>query len=916
MKANKAECIRKAINISSQKDFFKFDKKTFDSTKVKNNIRITSPKLFELMNNIEQLDNNDYSKYGKKFKHIIYSDVRSSIAGIKLVASVFKAYGMENIYDSKFKISIPNRNDNFALLSSLALYEKPFPVKLRNEILKIFNKRPDNIYGENVRFLLIDSGFKEGIDVFDVKYIHIVDDLLTPSDEKQAIGRGTRFCGQKGLNFHPELGWPLHVFKYKLMIDSDKYGESDAFMLYIKESKIDLKKLYFSAELENICRFGAVDYEINKALHEFGNDKKDDLEKKDIYEKYEKFREFKIKDMYESLDKTNQEDFKLIKKAYYNFGGVNKQKGKKYENKDSYLKEETDLIAKIEKIKKKFYLQENKKKEEERKKEEGRKIAQEIKQKINENQDYSKHIPFIGFRGKLIKKEEEAKKLAKEMKNILKKQQSDDNSNGNKGKRGIGKKTKKHIDLTKVKTQGIILDKKLNFIQMRQYVRRYFNKLKVTNLVFKNNCETPVNESKKIRLITLNNSQEFVSSFFNSDSSYKGILYWHSVGTGKTCSAIATASKTFEKDGYTIIWVTRHTLKPDIWKNIFTQVCSDTIRTKIKNGNDIPDENVKAPLKYLDNRWLEPMSYKQFSNLIKKKNDFYYEMEKRNGKDDPFRKTLIIIDEAHKLFDENVPPLERPDVKAIKKALYHSYNYSKENSCKLLLMTATPYTNDPMQLFKLLNLLREDDYFDEDFDKFKDKYLDPNTYKFRKDANKLFLDKITGYISYLNREKDVRNFAYPIIYIKEVNNSTNDDLSLPILNFYKLFLEDINDYMTINHKKGREILNYLKEISKKPKKESEVISQEEAFDLCYSNGKKTTKGKKGVVTTDNYDLIKEFIKNKEKDLKDLEVMEKKEAKLLEKEMKLRAKQREKEAKMKLKELEKQAKIKKDKKKKS
>ncbi len=843
MKANKAECIRKAINISSQKDFFKFDKKTFDGAKVKNNIRITSPKLFELMETIEQLDTNDYAKYGKKFKHIIYSDVRSSIAGIKLVASVFKAYGMENIYDSKFKINIQKKDNNFALLSSLALYEKPFPVKLRNEILKIFNKRPDNIYGENVRFLLIDSGFKEGIDVFDVKYIHIVDDLLTPSDEKQAIGRGTRFCGQKGLNFHPELGWPLHVFKYKLMVDSNKYGESDAFMLYIKESNIDLKKLYFSAELENICRFGAVDYEINKALHEFGNDKKDDLEKKDIYEKYEKFQEFKIKDMYESLDKNDTEDFKLIKKAYYNFGGVT-YKGKKYKGIETFLKDESDLITKIENIKKRFYLLKNKE------------------------------------------------------------QTSKDNGYDYKITRGIAKKPKRHIDLTKVKTQGIILDKKLNFIQMRQYIRRYFNKFKTTNLVFKNNCETPVKDSKTTRLITLNNSQEFVSSFFNSDSSYKGILFWHSVGTGKTCSAIATASKTFEKEGYTIIWVTRHTLKPDIWKNIFTQVCSETIKTKIKNGYDIPDENVKAPLKYLNNRWLEPMSYKQFSNLIKKKNDFYHEMEKRNGKDDPFRKTLIIIDEAHKLFDDNVPPLERPDVKAIKKALYHSYNFSKEDSCKLLLMSATPYTNDPMQLFKLLNLLREDDYFDEDFDKFKDKYLDPNTYKFRKDANKLFLDKISGYISYLNREKDVRNFAYPVIYIKEINNSTNDDKSSSILNFYKLFLEDINDYMIINHKKGREILNYLKEITKKPKKVSDVISQEEAIDLCYSSGKKTTKGKKETVTIDNYDLIKEFIKEKEKDLKELE-----------KEMKSTAKQREKEAKMKLKELEKLAK-KKDKKKKS
>jgi hypothetical protein len=682
-------------------------------------------------------------------------------------------------------------------------------------------------------------------------------------------------------------------------------------MLYIKESNIDLKKLYFSAELENICRFGAVDYEINKALHEFGNDKNDDLERKDIFKQYEKFQEFKIKDMYESLDKTNDDDFKLIKKAYYNFGGVNKQKGKKNEN--QVEKEETDLIAKIEKIKQKYYLPEIKRKEKELKQEEGRQIAEEIKKKIKEQYDNT-DIPFVPIRDKLIKNKDVGKKMAEQMKLILEKQKDNEDGTDNKRKKGIFKKTKQHIDLTKVKTQGIILDKKLNFIQMRQYVRRYFNKLKVTNLVFKNNCEAPTDNNKN-RLITLNNSQEFVSSFFNSHSCYKGILFWHSVGTGKTCSAVATASKTFENEDYTIIWVTRHTLKAGIWKNIFNEVCSETIKEKIRKGYNIPEEDVKAPLKYLDNRWVEPMSYKQFSNLIAKKNDFYAEMVKRNGKEDPLRKTLIIIDEAHKLFDENVPPLEKPDIKAIKKALYHSYNYSQEDSCKLLLMTATPYTNDPMQLFKLLNLLREDDYFEEEFDKFKDKYLDPDTYKFKKDANKLFLDKISGYISYLNREKDVRNFAYPVIYVKEVNNSSNDDLSSPELNFYKLFLDDITDYMTINYKKGADIINHLKELVKNPKKETEVISQEEALDLCYSKGKKTTKAK-GAVTGDNYDLIKIFVKDIKKDLKGLEAINKKEEKKLEKEKKMMAKLREKEAKMKLKELEKQAKIKKDKKKKS
>jgi len=779
-KATKADCIRKAINISSQKDFFKFDKITYNAIKIKENLPITSPKLVSLIENIQKLDKNDLIKYGKNFKHIIYSDLKTSLAGIKLVASALTAYGMSNIYNNIFTIKIPDKTNNFALLSSMAIYEKPFPIKLRNKILEIFNSRPDNIYGEKIRFLLIDQGFKEGIDVFDVKYIHLVDDLITPSDEKQAIGRGTRFCGQKGLKFNPNLGWPLHVFKYKLNIDEKKYGDKDAFNLYIKESNIDVKKLYFAAELENICRFGAVDYEINKAIHEFGNDKEEKIEKINIFEKIENFNindpyinPFNI-DQYKSLDKEKKGEFKLLKMAYNNFGGANK---------------------------------------------------------------YNKPKNFI------IKK-----------KNLF-------------------------IDINKV--TSISLKNKLNFIEMRKYVRKHFNNIKWNNLEFKNNC---IQNSEKLnRLITLNNSQNFVSNFFTANSYYKGILYWHSVGTGKTCSAIATASNTFEKEGYTILWVTRHTLKPDVWKNIFKQVCSETIKNKINQGVKIPEEPNAYKFKYLNNRWLEPMSYKQFTNLISKKNDYYNEMVKRNGVIDPFKKTLIIIDEAHKIYSDDTPASEKPNINALKSAIYNSYKVSGNQSCKLLLMSATPYTNDPMQLFKLINLLKEDDFLPEDFETFKKTYLDLETYKFKSEESKIFLDKISGYISYLNREKDVRQFAYPVIYIKNVNYSSLKDKNIPLI-LIKDYVDDINDYINYNNniEKSIEIIELIKNLSKKPLKTDDIITQEEAIDLCLKN----TKNKDEIDIYDYFKILikdlNEIIKNKIKEAKELEKLKAKEAKELEK----------------------------------
>jgi len=765
--SKKAECIRRVINNSSKNDFYKFDNKSFNAIKIKEFLDTNSPKLAHLIKKIQELDDNDMKKYGKNFKHIIYSDLRSSIAGIKLVASVFKAYGMKNIYNEKLKINIPDSNDNFALLSSVAIYNKPFPVKLRNEILKIFNERPDNVYGEKIRFLLIDQGFKEGIDCFDVKYIHLFDDLISPADQKQAIGRGTRFCGQKGLEFSSEVGWPLHVFKYKLILNEtfkEKVDETDAFMLFIKEEKIDIKKLFFAAELENICRFGAVDYEINKAIHEFGNEKEDNLDKKDIFEKFEGFRNFEIKDMYQSLEKNENEDFALIKKAYGNFGG------------------------------------------------------------------YVKGI--------------------------------------------IKKKKRPFIDIKKVKSIGKDLKKKLDFVEMRKYIRRYFNDLKWKNLEFKNGCVNNTDVVKS-RFATLNNSQQFVSEYFNSSSIYKGILFWHSVGTGKTCSAIATASKSFEKDGYTILWITRHTLKPDIWKNMYNLICSSTIKEKIENGVDIPENMKSNYLKYLDGKWVMPISYKQFSNLVSGKNEFYKELVKRNGKEDPLKKTLIIIDEAHKLFAEDTPAAEKPDIKLLKKAIYKSYEYSKDDSCKLLLMTATPFTNDPIQLFKLLNLLKTDNYFPENFEDFKDLYLDDN-YKFRKEneEHKIFLNNITGYISYLNREKDARQFAYPIIYNEQVlMSSSNNKL---IFDVYKNFMEDIDKYIEIDLEKTKDILSnfkeQLKDDKKNLKKTTTDISQEEALLECMNDKKNKNLDIEdpSIKIKEMNDYVKEMtkiIKEKEKEMK-------------------------------------------------
>jgi hypothetical protein len=87
-------------------------------------------------------------------------------------------------------------------------------------MMTLMNERPANINGANMRIIILDSGYKEGLDVFDVKYMHILEPLVTKAEYTQVIGRGTRYCGQSGLPFVPDVGWPLNIYRYNLKYDN------------------------------------------------------------------------------------------------------------------------------------------------------------------------------------------------------------------------------------------------------------------------------------------------------------------------------------------------------------------------------------------------------------------------------------------------------------------------------------------------------------------------------------------------------------------------------------------------------------------------------------------------------------------------------------------------------------------------
>jgi len=197
----------------------------------------TSPKIDTLLKNIQKLDEKDLRETGKLYKHFIFTDLKSSAYGAKMIGSALVCNGYKLAYDAtqyppnskskkKFhKIHLlseevlkKTKSYNFYILSSTTIFDQPISVELKKQMLSNFNSRPDNVYGDNVRFIIMDSGYKEGIDLFDIKYVHVFEPQTTMADQRQVIGRGTRTCGQKGLDFHPTHGWILDVFIYDLSI--------------------------------------------------------------------------------------------------------------------------------------------------------------------------------------------------------------------------------------------------------------------------------------------------------------------------------------------------------------------------------------------------------------------------------------------------------------------------------------------------------------------------------------------------------------------------------------------------------------------------------------------------------------------------------------------------------------------------
>lgn len=690
-KTSKAKCIAEVGNWSKVKPVYMFDKQTaFIPEVVAARTPEASPKIAALLERIKECDEADMREEGKLFKHMIFSGNPNTTYGAKIVTSALLASGYNLVFNASAEGNLKhkpmdelvgNKAENvktMTMLASKPVYGKPMTTYFKKHTLELFNKRPDNIHGDMIRFIILDGGFREGIDLFDIKYIHLLEPTPIAADEKQAIGRGTRFCGQKGLKFHPTKGWPLHVYKYEVGIPTQMRShlqDTDRFLdLQMKYSNIDLRLVTFASELEEVSIGAAVDKALTQPIHSFkiggGYD----------YDGMGGSAEVEVD---EGTNGLVEQDLAVANNPVAHFNGMSDVAEMAPA---SCMQEQSDLPATAESA--------------------GLHAGGGKRKRESRQSSDSPPARVYYLRNKSL------------------------------GSTG-----------TKVPTEI------MPYSRMQTFVRKYFGKFEYPIAKLENGCM-----SGGAIAATFSPTQDFIRHFFQPASAYKGMLLHHSVGSGKTCTGVSLASTSWEKEGYTILWVTRHTLKADVSKNIHGSiVCSIPMQERLKEGKTISK-------KYLSDNWMKVISYKQFSNMLLKKNQIYDEIVKRNGTEDPLKKTLIIIDEAHKLYAPNAPAAEKPQMEIMEDMLQNSYSKSGKDSARLVLMTATPYTDSPMEMIKLLNLLRPSrDSLPVDFDDFTHEYLTPAG-TFTRRGKRKFRDDVSGYISYLNRSADARNFAYPVIH--------------------------------------------------------------------------------------------------------------------------------------------------------
>jgi len=348
-------------------------------------------------------------------------------------------------------------------------------------------------------------------------------------------------------------------------------------------------------------------------------------------------------------------------------------------------------------------------------------------------------------------------------------------------------------------------DMQLKIFKKREY---YFNKVPNRQILLnyediKNFRDKECGDGK----FELQSHQALLSNFINPDTPYKGLLIFHGVGTGKTCTAYAIAEnfKSMVKKYNTKIYILLSgPLIKEQWKNELIKVCAkDTylkdINKEIGYLNEIEMNKIVHQAKSIAMQYYKIISYRSFqkkvlgqkiidksykSNKIKQKKTYKKTIEGEIERDlsidniDSLNNTLLIVDEAHNLTGNEYG-------QSVKKIINNSKNL------RVLLLTATPMKNLGDNIIELINLLRpEQSQISRDLIFTGSSHL----MEFKTGGKEYLYKMINGYVSYFRG-------ANPLTFPEIIENGE----IVPGLNFTKVTRCYMDEFQLNSY---NDILNY------------------------------------------------------------------------------------------------------------
>ena len=320
---------------------------------------------------------------------------------------------------------------------------------------------------------------------------------------------------------------------------------------------------------------------------------------------------------------------------------------------------------------------------------------------------------------------------------------------------------------------------------------------------YENQNSAPSKNEKKNKGFRKSSSQKFMKNYISSDTPYNGILIWHEVGVGKTCTAIGiaenfknmidspdkkiivlTPGKTLTESWYDEIFNIKKELKNS--KNNYNQQCTGNNYTRLKIINKrLPEDymRIKKRRDKIINEYYSILGYRTFVNKFYKDHTKYIarnidtEEQKYYNKnlikfiEEKFSNRVFILDEIHYTREDDSSTTKAQEGKKIRKCLELIVRYAKNT--KLVLLSATPMYDKASEIIWLINLLRLND---KRFPLKVYNYFENNELIQTEEVRNNFLNSIRGYISYQRGEDP---FVFPTKLYPSIHNSDWKNLYIP-----------------------------------------------------------------------------------------------------------------------------------------